>query len=139
MEANWRNYRHYRERLEGVPGVRLIDYGAGKCNFQYIVLEIDEELAGVNRDQLVYVLHKENVLARRYFYPGCHQMEPYRSFFPHAGLLLPNTERLTGRVMSLPNGTSVGGEEVNAVCDIISLAVKNGSELSRKLSCMEGP
>ncbi len=41
---------------------------------------------------LVRVLHAENVLARRYFYPGCHEMEPYRSYFPHAGLVLPETE-----------------------------------------------
>ena len=30
------------------------------------------------RDDLVAALHAENVLARRYFYPGCHRLEPYR-------------------------------------------------------------
>jgi len=39
-------------------------------NFQYIVLEIDEQAAGISRDRLIGVLHAENVLARRYFYHG---------------------------------------------------------------------
>ena len=34
--------------------------------------------------------------------------------FPHAGLLLPETERLTQRVMSLPTGTAVGPEEIDS-------------------------
>ncbi|WP_026841524.1 DegT/DnrJ/EryC1/StrS family aminotransferase [Citrifermentans bremense] len=134
IDVNRRNYELYRERLAGLRGVRLIDYdGAEKCNYQYIVAEIDEDLAGVSRDQLVDVLHKENVLARRYFYPGCHQMEPYCSYFPHAGLLLPNTERLADRVMSLPNGTSVGPAAIDAICGVIRLAVTNGKKLRHML------
>ena len=67
---------------------------AQKPNYQYLVLEIDEAVIGVSRDQLVAILEAENVKARRYFYPGCHRMEPYRSYFPHASLLLPETEKL---------------------------------------------
>ena len=83
------------------------------------------------------VLHAENVLARRYFYPGCHEMEPYRSYFPHAGLLLPETERLTQRVMSLPTGTAVGPEETAAICAIIRLAVANSQELGARLAALQ--
>jgi len=74
------------------------------------------------------------VLARKYFWPGCHRMEPYRSYFPHAGLLLPNTERLVQRVMSLPTGTAVGNKEIEAICSIIRLAVSRGSELTERLA-----
>lgn len=124
METNRRNYHCYRSGLAGIPGITCIDYPeTEKCNYQYIVLEVDEARAGLSRDQLVQVLHDENVLARRYFYPGCHQMEPYRSYYPNAGLLLPETERLTQRVMSLPTGTSVGPNEIAVVCDIIRAAV----------------
>ena len=72
------------------------------------IVEVDGAVSPLDRDELLVVLHAESVLARRYFYPGCHEMEPYRSYFPHAGLLLPETERLTQRVMSLPTGTAVG-------------------------------
>lgn len=124
IAANERNYRAYQKGLAGLPGISLFRYDeAERNNFQYIIVEVDEAQAGISRDLLVKVLHAENVLARRYFYPGCHQMEPYRSYYPHAGLLLPETEKLTQRVMSLPTGTAVGEVEVEQVCEIICLSM----------------
>jgi dTDP-4-amino-4,6-dideoxygalactose transaminase len=133
IAVNRRNYSHYAMELDGIEGVNLLVYdGAEKCNYQYVVLEIDEGKTIVTRDQLMEILHAENILARRYFYPGCHRMEPYRSHFPHAGILLPETERLTGRVLSLPTGTSVGPDEIGKICRLIRLVVSNGQEVSEK-------
>ena len=138
IAANHRNYAAYQTRLRGIPGIQLITYDKSqRRNYQYVIAEVGETKTGISRDDLVRVLHAENILARRYFYPGCHQMEPYRSYFPHAGLLLPETERLTQRVMSLPTGTAVGPEEIDTVCAIVRLAIANGAELSRRLSTMQ--
>ncbi len=79
------------------------------------------------------ILWAENVLARRYFYPGCHRMEPYRSYFPNAGLLLPETEKLAKRILSLPTGTGVGPKEIKAICQIIRTIVTNGDEVRKRL------
>ena len=65
------------------------------------------------------ILHAENVRARRYFYPGCHSMEPYRSYYPNAGLLLPETEKLAKRVLCLPTGTAINEEAIKKICEII--------------------
>ena len=125
IAVNLRNYRAYQAGLCDVRGVQLYTYDeAERNNFQYIILEIDEAQAGVSRDMLVAMLHAENVLARRYFYPGCHQMEPYRSYYPHARLLLPETERLTQRVMSLPTGTAVDETHIAEICQLIRLVVE---------------
>jgi len=135
VAANYRNYKQYQSELTGVPGVHLVSYDESeRCNYQYIVLEIDEEVIQVNRDQLVEILHAENILARRYFYPGCHQMEPYRSYFPHAGLLLPNTERLVTQVMSLPTGIAVREDEISQICQILRLIVENGTEMWQRMN-----
>ncbi len=135
IETNRRNYTQYRAALGDLPGVKVIDYdGTEHCNYQYIVLEVDEERAGLSRDALVALLKPENVLARRYFYPGCHQMEPYRSYFPHAGLLLPHTERLSTQLMSLPNGTAVGPDEVAGVSAIIRLALEHADEVRAQMA-----
>jgi dTDP-4-amino-4,6-dideoxygalactose transaminase len=134
VEVNRRNYRRYREELAGLPGLSLVEYDeAEKGNFQYIVLEVDEARTGIDRDALKDVLWAENVLARRYFYPGCHRMEPYRSYFPHAGLLLPQTERLAARVLVLPTGTAVGPAEIARVCEIVRIALAHGPELGVRL------
>jgi dTDP-4-amino-4,6-dideoxygalactose transaminase len=134
LATNRANYRQYQSELENIPGVNLITYNeTEKCNYHYIVFEIEESASIVSRDQLIDILHAENILARRYFYPGCHRMEPYRSYFPHAGLLLPQTERLAKQVLSLPTGTAVGSEDINKICEIIRTAVTNGSEVREKL------
>jgi len=135
IAVNYRNYKEYEHQLEGIPGVQLVTYNeTEKRNYQYIILEIDEQVTQVSRDQLVEILRAEKVLARRYFYPGCHRMEPYRSYFPHAGLLLPETERLAKRVLSLPTGTAVGPAEISKICQIIRLVVAYGSEVRQRLS-----
>ncbi|HEV2852074.1 MAG TPA: aminotransferase class I/II-fold pyridoxal phosphate-dependent enzyme [Thermoanaerobaculia bacterium] len=134
IAANRRNYRRYRQGLAGVPGVRLLEYDeTERNNYQYIVLEVDEASAGLGRDLLQRVLWAENVLARRYFYPGCHRMEPYRSYFPHAGLLLPVTERLVLRVLTLPTGTAVDEDQIAEICGVIRLAVAHGNEIAARL------
>ena len=60
-------------------------------------------------------LQAENVLARKYFWPGCHRMEPYRSLYPHARLLLPETERVAARVLVLPTGTGVDAAAIETI------------------------
>jgi len=126
------------EGLRSLPGLRLLSYDEGeKCNYQYIVLEVDAALTRVSRDDLVRVLWAENVLARRYFYPGCHRMEPYRSCYPQAGLALPVTEQLAERVLALPTGTAVGPEQIAVICQILGTAVSQGAVIHQRLSASE--
>jgi len=56
-------------------------------------------------------------------------MEPYRSYFPHAGLLLPNTNQLTRRVLSLPTGTAVAVEDIDQICELISFCINHSDEI----------
>ena len=130
VSINQRNYGLYRESLAGIPGVSLIQYNEqDRCNFQYVVIEIDEQVTGISRDLMLKILEAENVLARRYFYPGCHAMEPYRSYFPHAGLLLPHTQRISRRVLSLPTGTAVEPDHIEKISKFIRLSVENAAAL----------
>lgn len=134
IACNKRNYQAYLSALQQIPGIKLIRYNeADDNNYQYVVLEIDRPVFGLTRDQLLSILWKENVYARRYFFPGCHRMQPYRSFFPHAGLLLPNTERLVERVLLLPSGTAISLAEVGTICDIIQQSHRDHEGLSKLL------
>jgi dTDP-4-amino-4,6-dideoxygalactose transaminase len=138
--VNYRNYVRYRQELDEMPGLKLIRYSEHEAsNYQYIIAEVDEGACHITRDQLMSILEAENVLARRYFYPGCHRMEPYRSLFPHAGLLLPETERMTRRVLCLPTGTSISEDDIAKICSIIRVAVANGAEAARRLQQRDEP
>ncbi len=125
IAVNRRNYEAYRAGLLNVPGVSVIDYDpAERNNYQYVVIEVDPEVCPRNRDKIVEALHAENIIARKYFWPGCHRMEPYRSLQPNAGLLLPETERIAASVIVLPTGQMVDVETVHRVCKVIGKAVK---------------
>jgi len=138
IAVNKANYHAYQVGLARIPGINLFTYDeAERNNFQYIIVEVDESEAGISRDLLVKILHAENVLARRYFYPGCHQMEPYRSHYPHAGLLLPETEKLTQKVMSLPNGTAVSEDDILKICQLIRFVVENSPAILKELHTHE--
>lgn len=116
MDVNRRNHEGYREALAGVPGLRLLDYDtAEKCNRQYVVVEVDAEAYGRTRDETLKKLQAENVLARRYFWPGCHRMEPYRRLYPDAGRNLPRTEEVAARVLVLPTGTGVDAAAIETM------------------------
>jgi len=135
IDCNRQNYHAYRENLTGVPGLGLRIYDEREANnFQYIVIEVDADEAGISRDQLVDILHKENIRARRYFYPGCHRMEPYQSYYPNSGLLLPETEKVTGSVMSLPTGTAINNDQIEKICQDIGFIIENSSKICSKLS-----
>ncbi len=134
VEANRRNHRLYADCLDGLPGIELARYSDHDGqNYQYVILEVEATEFGLTRDQLKDVLWAENVLARRYFYPGCHRMEPYRSYFPNSALLLPETERLADRILSLPTGTTVGADDITRICDSIRTASRHSTEVRRRL------
>ena len=133
IAVNRRNYLRYREELRDVAGARVLTYDETEsCNYQYVVLELDEAVTRiVSRDELWRILTAENVMARRYFYPGCHRMEPYRSNLP--GLLLPETDRLAERVLCLPTGTAVAESDIKIICQLLKLMIVNGGEVRRLL------
>ncbi|MDR0207813.1 MAG: DegT/DnrJ/EryC1/StrS family aminotransferase [Pseudomonas putida] len=125
--CNQRNYNTYRQGLERLPGLSLFAFDeAEHRNFQYVVLEVGADCP-ISRDDIVATLHAENILARKYFWPGCHNMKPYRDLYPHAGLLLPNTKAVADRVVVLPTGSGVAEEEIAVICQIIRQLVEAAS------------
>jgi len=134
IAANHANYLSYKKHCAGIPGIKLLSYDhLEKPNYQHIVVEVDESQAGIGRDTLVEILHAENVIARRYFYPGCHAMEPYKSLFPEARRRLPNTEAVAARVVSLPTGPTIGEQEIAVIGEIIRFAVGNAGEIKKRI------
>lgn len=133
IECNRLNYVSYRRELAGIAGLRLQVYDERhRSNYQYVVVSVGDA-AALSRDELMEVLHAENVLARRYFFPGVHRMEPYQSYFPHAHRLLPHTEELCRQVLVLPTGDSVSGEDIARIGEVIRIALDNAALVRARL------
>jgi len=140
IATNQQNYKLYGEELAGLRGIKLMAYDEDEaCNYQYIVLEVDSSKTKITRDHLIQLLWAENVMARRYFHPGCHRMEPYRSYFPQAGQHLEITEAICERVLVLPNGTAVDHDQIRSICQIIRFAIENAPAVVARLSQAQPP
>lgn len=125
VEANRRNYETYLRMLAGLPGIRVLPYDdRERNNYQYVVLEV-AEVCPQTRDAIIEALHAENVRARKYFWPGCHRMKPYRDLFPHAGLMLTNTERVANGIVVLPTGPTLDEVAIGTIADVIRVLVES--------------
>ncbi|MDQ0010175.1 dTDP-4-amino-4,6-dideoxygalactose transaminase [Luteibacter jiangsuensis] len=126
VEANRIRYEIYRDRLADVPGVELVLYDEREeNNYHYIVAAVDIP-SRVTRDQLIDVLHAENILARKYFWPGCHRMKTYTGTAPTVSL--QHTEQVAERNIVLPSGPSLTVDDVHLICDVIAFACERGIE-----------
>jgi dTDP-4-amino-4,6-dideoxygalactose transaminase len=120
VAINRRNHAAYRKALADLPGITVLDYDPLEQNsHHYVVIEVGEACPAT-RDRIIEALHAENILARKYFWPGCHKMKPYVDLFPHAGLVLPNTQAVAEQVIVLPSGTSIGIDEISCITKVIA-------------------
>ena len=137
IDVNRRNYTLYREELGSLPGLKMVTYNRDnehRYNYQYIVFELD---AGIcDRDLLQQVLCAENIVARRYFYPGVHRMAPYNTAKQRHDL--SNTENLSARVISLPTGTQVDAERIKTIADIVRFTIRNGAAVQSRRALSSG-
>ena len=121
VEANRLNYQIYQRELSRMDGINLLGFDETENNnYQYVVLEVDNDCA-VTRDEIVEVLHAENILARKYFWPGCHNMRPYSELYPDVGRLLSNTQQVADRVIVLPTGTTIDAEMIHTIVSVIQV------------------
>jgi dTDP-4-amino-4,6-dideoxygalactose transaminase len=134
IAVNRRNHEVYARELGEIPGLALLSPAADEpSNYQYIVVRIDSTVTGISRDDILEACWAENVLARRYFYPGCHRMEPYRTLYPDIGDRLLVTEQLLDQVLTLPTGTAITEQDVSRVSTLLRGLVAYAPEVSRRL------
>jgi dTDP-4-amino-4,6-dideoxygalactose transaminase len=135
VAVNQRNHESYRGVLADIPGIKLLGHDETEAsNYHYVIAEVDGEEGGMSRDLLLAVLRAENILARRYFYPGCHRMEPYRSSPPWRDKRLPNTERVAAGVLALPTGTAIAPPDIEVIGSVIRVATTRGREVATRLA-----
>jgi dTDP-4-amino-4,6-dideoxygalactose transaminase len=132
IAVNRHHYQRYVGRLSGVPGLQFVDPdGMSATNYHYVVLEVDADRFGLTRDELLAVLAADGILARRYFYPGCHRIEPYRSAASAGNLDV--TERVAERVLQLPTGTAVHDQDIERVCGLVRFVADHAGAIRRRL------
>ena len=134
ISINRFNYNLYAQLLADIPGLTVMPFSTGEeSNYQYVALKVDDVLTGISRDELQAVLSAERVLVRRYFYPGCHRMEPYASSVRGVPYL-PHTDRLASQVLCVPTGSAVDSADIRAIANIMRFAIGNAASIRQQLA-----
>lgn len=106
----------YTAKLDGIKGIKLSRPQDGvKSNYAYFPVIFDGYK--LDRDNVCEALKKENIIARKYFYPLTNSFECYRQRFNCEAT--PVAKYVADRVLTLPLYTELAMEDVDKICDII--------------------
>jgi len=108
----------YRQRLSGLPGLRLIKPQPGvKENYAYFPVVFEDYK--YTRDEVFARLAEKKIIARKYFYPITNSFDCYKGcpgFEPEA---TPVASYVAERVLCLPLYAGLSLEECDRICDVI--------------------
>lgn len=108
----------YKERLEGVAGIKLSQPQAEvKANYAYFPVLFDEEICGCTRDMVYEKLKENHIFARKYFYPLTNACQCYEGVFHVEDT--PVAQYVSDRILTLPLYSDLSSEVVDRICDII--------------------
>lgn len=108
----------YRKRLSGVDGIILCDLQENVVsNYAYFPVVFDGYK--YTRNEIVDILGKENILARKYFYPLVNEYDCYKEMPTADVSKTPIAKHIADRVVTLPLYADLTFDEVNKICDLI--------------------
>ncbi|MDD4992434.1 MAG: DegT/DnrJ/EryC1/StrS family aminotransferase [Paludibacter sp.] len=110
----------YRNLLKGISGIRFLNDKVDiSYSYSYFPILIDEESYGKSRDELYEKLRKNNIFARRYFYPLISNFEPYSKLLTAAPQNLPVATKASLQVLCLPIYVDLNEVDVYRICSIV--------------------
>lgn len=108
----------YRERLDGIDGIKLSKIQENvEPNYAYFPVVFDGYK--YTRNEVIELLAKEGIGARKYFFPLTNSFECYKNY-PTAGVeKTPIAQYMALRVLTLPLYADLPQEIVDKICNII--------------------
>ena len=108
----------YRERLEGLPGLRMNAVQKDVTpNYAYFPVVIEESEFGASREEVFDALEKENIHPRKYFYPLTNTFSAYHGRFSAENT--PAALHVSKRVLTLPLYGALELSDVERIAEII--------------------
>ena len=108
----------YRNNLGNIEGIKLSSTQEGvKSNYAYFPVVFDNYK--YTRDEVFEKLEKENIIARKYFYPLINDYECYRDKYNSQDT--PVAKYISDRILCLPIYADLELEIVDKICKIIEV------------------
>ena len=118
MDARWKIYRQYEERLGNIEGIQLQREFPSRCRspwlFSLLVAQRDETNT---RDALSIYLEQNGIESRPFFFP-IHKLPPYRHLYiPDENFT--NSLNLADEGINLPTFFDLTPNQVDLICTLI--------------------
>lgn len=112
----------YRQNLENVKGIQLsVVQENVESNYAYFPIVVHPEEFGKTRDDIIDALAKDNIGARKYFYPLTSTVGDLNGEYDINDT--PVAAKISERVLCLPLYEGLGTENVDRICNIIKSLV----------------
>ena len=110
----------YKSKLDKIEGIDLVQPAESiNGNASYFPILVNKKFK-ISRDQLYEELKKENIYARRYFYPLISQTVMYKSMPSSAEKNLPIANRISQQILCLPLSSDLDQESIHRILKVIS-------------------
>jgi len=134
-------FEWYRERLEDVPGVRLMpEAGYGRCSRWLTVVELLRPPSGRNDEcknepsaqvmRVIEALERENIESRPVWKP-MHLQPVFQGAWVVGGVVC---ERLFANGLCLPSGAGLERDDVERICDVVVTELAKDAGVARNPS-----
>lgn len=110
----------YFELLKNIKGIKVFDdFNGYEYNYAYFPVLIDEIEFGASRERVYDELKKNNIYARRYFYPLISNMPSYRSLASASMDNLMIANKIAESVLCLPMYGSLESKMIEKISQLI--------------------
>lgn len=108
----------YMKHLLNIEGIQLSPVQENvEPNYAYFPVVFNEKIFGVSRNEVFEALAKENIGARKYFYPLTNTFDCFHGKYDPS--LTPNALHISKRVLTLPLYADLSLDDVDRICKII--------------------
>jgi dTDP-4-amino-4,6-dideoxygalactose transaminase len=108
----------YRARLSKLPGIAFPYIPEDvRWTVKDFSIFVDPDSFGMSRDEISEHLREKEIQTKKYYYPPLHRLSILKDAFK--GVHLPDTERMSASVLSLPAYSHMLMEQVDTVCQAI--------------------
>lgn len=112
-----KRYEYYKEKLKDVKGIHFLDRnGEATSNYAYFSILIGKE-HGCTRDELYGKLRKNNIYARKYFYPITSDQACFRNKYKNDEL--DCARELSHKILVLPFFEKIEEKQINHIVNIV--------------------
>jgi len=110
----------YREQLKNINGIVFLNEMKNiKHNYAYFPILIDQKRFGKSRDEVYSLLRKDNLFARKYFYPLISEFPTYKRLDSAVSSNLPVANNIANKVLCLPIYPDLKITNVIKICKLI--------------------